>query len=69
MVVLVFFIVERNTNNAICIFDFAIMCICLMFIDLYKNKKFVRKVKKKGTISSVIVSCNRAFYCEMSFDY
>ena len=69
MVVLVFFSVERNTNDAICIFDFAIKCICLMFIDLYKNKKFVRKVKKKGTISSVIVSWNRAFYCEMSFDY
>ncbi len=32
------FSVERNTNNAICIFDFAIKCICLMFIDLYKNK-------------------------------
>ena len=54
--VLVFFSVERNTNDAICIFDFAIKCICLMFIDLYKNKKFVRKVKKKGTISSVMVS-------------
>ena len=56
MVVLVFFSVERNTNDAICIFDFAIKCICLLFIDLYKNKKFVRKVKKKGTIPSVIVS-------------
>ena len=48
MVVLVFFSVERNTNDAICILDFAIKCICLLFIDLYKNKKFVRKVKKKG---------------------